>query len=109
MYQEFLAQMGVGRYSYAFAIAYYFAIFAMLGVNNYGNRTIATVSGDKEKQSKTFWSIYLFQLFFAVISIVAYILYIIFYVMINCWDGLCWHMYFLQLLILTGFFWNGRI
>ena len=73
-----LGSDGVGRYSYAFAIAYYFAIFAMLGVNNYGNRTIATVSGDKEKQSKTFWSIYLFQLFFAVISIVAYILYIIF-------------------------------
>ncbi|HFD0831975.1 TPA: oligosaccharide flippase family protein, partial [Enterococcus faecium] len=73
-----LGSDGVGRYSYTFAIAYYFAIFAMLGVNNYGNRTIATVSGDKEKQSKTFWSIYLFQLFFAVISVVAYILYIIF-------------------------------
>ena len=73
-----LGSDGVGRYSYAYAIAYYFVIFAMLGVNNYGNRTIAAVSSDKEKRSILFWSIYWFQLFVAVISVVVYILYVIF-------------------------------
>lgn len=69
---------GIGRYSYAYAIAYYFVMFAMLGVNNYGNRTVAEVSGNKEKRSYVFWSIYFFQLYVSVISIAVYILYIIF-------------------------------
>ena len=53
----------VGVYSYAYSIAYYFGMFILLGTNNYGNRTIASVRDDKKILSKTFWSIYAMQLF----------------------------------------------
>ena len=43
---------GIGTYSYTYSIAYYFMIFGMLGLNNYGNRTIAKVRDDKDKLSK---------------------------------------------------------
>lgn len=65
----------VGEYSYAYAIAYYFVMVTMLGLNNYGNRTIAAVRDDKEKLSKEFCSIYVMQFFFGCISLVAYVFY----------------------------------
>lgn len=73
-----LGSDGVGRYSYAYSIAYYFVMFAMLGVNNYGNRTIAATSDDEEQRSKTFWEIYCFQIATSVIVISLYVIYILF-------------------------------
>ena len=49
---------GIGTYSYTYSIAYYFMMFAMLGLNNYGNRSIAKVRDNKEKLSRTFKEIY---------------------------------------------------
>lgn len=72
-----LGSNGIGRYSYAYAIACYFVMFAMLGVNNYGNRTIATVNEDKAKMSKYFWSIYAFQLIISIFVIIFYIMYVV--------------------------------
>ena len=56
-----LGAKGLGEYSFAYSVAYYFTIFIKLGLNNYGNRTIAYVRDDKEKLSRTFWEIYIFQ------------------------------------------------
>lgn len=53
---------GIGQYSYSYAIAYYFVLFSMLGVNNYGNRSIAKVRDKKEELSRTFLCIYTIQL-----------------------------------------------
>lgn len=64
---------GVGIQSYTYSIANYFVLFAMLGVNNHGNRSIAMVRDDKEKLSKTFWSIYSLQAIMAIVMIVIYI------------------------------------
>lgn len=74
-----LGAEGIGIYSYTYSIAYYFMIIAMLGLNNYGNRTIAKVRDDKEKLSKEFWSIYFFQLITSSIMIIAYIIYVSFF------------------------------
>ena len=52
---------GIGVYSYTYSIAYYFMLLTLLGVNNYGNRSIAKVCENKHNLSKTFWSIYFFQ------------------------------------------------
>ena len=52
---------GIGTYSYTYSVVYYFMIIAMLGLNNYGNRTIAMIRDDKEKLSKTFKEIRLLQ------------------------------------------------
>lgn len=63
---------GVGIYSYTYSIVYYFMLLTLLGVNNYGNRSIAKARDDKEKLSKTFWSIYLLQLFMGIIMLIGY-------------------------------------
>jgi len=68
---------GVGTYSYTYSIVYYFMLLTLLGVNNYGNRSIAKVRDDKEKLSKTFWSIYLFQLMMGFLMLILYIGYIV--------------------------------
>mgnify|MGYP001852587797 CR=1 FL=1 len=65
----------VGEYSYSYAIAYYFVMITMLGLNNYGNRSIAVVRDDKDELSKTFCSIYWMQLSTGIISLAAYIIY----------------------------------
>ena len=64
--------VGVGTYSYTYSIVYYFMLLTLLGVNNYGNRSIAKVRDDKEQLSKTFWSIYTFQLIMGIIMLITY-------------------------------------
>lgn len=69
---------GVGIQSYTYSIANYFVLFAMLGVNNHGNRSIAMVKNNKEKLQRTFVSIYSVQFIMSAIMIVLYSIYIIF-------------------------------
>ena len=66
---------GVGIYSYTYSIAYYFVLIAMLGINNYGNRTIAKNRQNKEQLSTTFWGIYSIQLIMSAIMIALYVFY----------------------------------
>lgn len=63
---------GVGIYSYTYSVVYYFMLFTLLGVNNYGNRTIAKVRDDKKNLSKTFWEIYSLQLIVGIIMLILY-------------------------------------
>ena len=69
----------IGIYSYAYSVAYYFGLFILLGLNNYGNRTIAGVREDKEQLSKAFWSIYAMQIMMTIIIIIVYIGYVLFF------------------------------
>ena len=64
-----LGAYNLGVYGYTYSIADYFILFAMLGVKNYGNRQIAMVRDDKEKLSRTFWSIYCFQFFTSILML----------------------------------------
>ncbi|RKM53805.1 flippase [Butyrivibrio sp. X503] len=66
---------GLGEYAYAYSVAFYFTIFIKLGLNNYGNRTIAYVKDDKKELSKTFWEIYSFQFILGVILFSVYAIY----------------------------------
>ena len=70
---------GVGIQSYTYSIANYFVLFAMLGVNNHGNRSIAMVRNDQEKLNRTFTSIYLIQAIMSILMIIPYIIYIVFF------------------------------
>jgi O-antigen/teichoic acid export membrane protein len=67
---------GLGIYSYTNSIANYFVLFAMLGLNNYGNRSIAKVRADKKELSHTFWSIYITQFVAAISVVLLYVLYL---------------------------------
>ena len=64
-----LGPEGIGTYSYSFSIATYFALICLLGVSEYGNRSIARVRDNKEKLNKTFWGIYLMQVITSLIAI----------------------------------------
>lgn len=70
--------LGVDSKTHAFAN--YFYLFAMLGVNNYGNRAIARVRDSRETRSRTFWEIYSFQL---MVSLFVSALYLIFALVYN--------------------------
>lgn len=67
-----LGEEMLGTFSYTYSVACYFALFAVLGVNNYGNREIARARDSKEKVSKTFWGIFLMQFFLGIIVCIAY-------------------------------------
>ncbi len=62
----------LGIYSDTNAFATYFVIFALLGVNDYGNRSVAQVRDDREKLSDTFWQIYYLQFFLTIILSAVY-------------------------------------
>lgn len=64
-----------GMYSYYFSIANYFYLFAMLGINNYGNRSIAYIRNDMNELCNTFSEIYSVQFFSSVILLMAYFIY----------------------------------
>ena len=55
----------VGVYSYSSTMASYFSVFMLLGVANYGSRTIAISQKDRTKK---FWEIYFFQFFMSVVG-----------------------------------------
>lgn len=71
-----LGSTGIGIYSYTYSIVYYFMMFAMLGLNNYGNRSIAKVRDNKEKLSRTFKEIYRMQIITSITMIILYFLYL---------------------------------
>lgn len=78
-----LGAHNVGVYSYTQAFANYFYLFAMLGVMNYGNRTIAAVRDDLEELKRNFWEIFSFQFFAGILVSIAYIFYCIYFVAEN--------------------------
>ena len=67
-----LGTAGVGTYAYTYTVANYFVLLSMLGVKNYGNRSIAAVRDNKELLGKTFWQIYGLQFLCSIISLIAY-------------------------------------
>ena len=68
---------GIGTYSFTYSIVYYFMLLAVLGVNVYGNRSIAKVRDDKELLSKTFWSIYIVQFVMGIVMAAIYVGYLL--------------------------------
>lgn len=87
-----------GIFSYTQSIVNYFTLFAMLGVENYGTRTIANCGDDKEKRSKAFWNIYFLQMCCTLLSIGIYV----FYLTKICSQNV--YIAFLQIFYLLGSF-----
>lgn len=70
---------GVGTYSFAYSVALYFTYFTLLGLNNYGNRTIASVQSNVEKRSRAFTEMYAMQILTFILSAIVYVLYVLFF------------------------------
>lgn len=69
-----LGAKNLGISSYTYSIVYYFMLATLLGINNYGSRTIAraSVSKKKDELSKQFCSIYYLQLILGIIMLITY-------------------------------------
>ena len=61
---------GVGLYSKAWSISYIFCLIGMLGLNDYGVRTIAQVRDDRKELDRTFSEIWQMQLLVAGITLI---------------------------------------
>lgn len=71
-----LGPSGTGTYSYTQSYANYFFLFAMLGVNNYGNRRIAQYRDNRKDLSDNFWQIYYIQFFDTLIILPLYVAFV---------------------------------
>lgn len=69
-----LGSTGIGQNSYTYAIANTFALVGMLGITNYGNRTIASVQDSLEKRSNIFWNIFTIQISVSIFVFLIYLL-----------------------------------
>lgn len=72
-----LGAMDLGMFSYSNSVVTYFTLFAMLGVVNYGTRTISQTEKNREALSRSFWSIYLLQALTSGIALLGYLVYIL--------------------------------
>ena len=68
---------GLGVYSYSYSITQYFVLFTMLGVNNYGNRSIAQSRDNIEKMQKMFWGIYYLQIFLGIFMSILFFIFVV--------------------------------
>ena len=67
----------IGVYTYTYTIANYFMLAAMLGVKNYGNRSIAAVRDHPDQLRKVFWEIYGLQFLCSSLALAAYLGFIV--------------------------------
>lgn len=73
-----LGAEGLGIYSYSYSIAYYFVLASMLGILNYGNRTISQCRDNQDELNEKFSSIVTLHIFISLLCVVLYLLYIFF-------------------------------
>ena len=71
-----LGAENIGIASWTNSIVFYFGMFIVLGVENYGNREIAYVRASRVERSKKFWSIFACQLINFVVVLLIYFFYV---------------------------------
>lgn len=98
---------GLGVYSYSYTMVSYFVLFALLGVNFYGNRSIAKVRDDKNERNVIFSEIYSMQLVLSLIMTILYIFYIIIFVKENVQIAVIMILFVLSPAISVNWFFNG--
>lgn len=72
-----MGSTALGTYTYTYSIAYYFVVFAMLGINKHGQRIIAQRRNDFQKLRTTFWSLYFIHSVASIFSLLLYFLFVI--------------------------------
>lgn len=65
---------GIGEYSYAFSIAYYFVLIISFGFTDYGTQEISKRRNDKSDYSSAFWSIFASRILLMLFSSVIFVL-----------------------------------
>lgn len=78
-----LGSTGLGNYTYANSIAYYFVLFANLGIAKFGQRTIAACKKNEIELRKKFWSLFYSHMIFSLLSLLLYLFFCCFCVSDN--------------------------
>lgn len=73
-----LGSEGVGINAFTNSIIQYFILFGSIGINLYGNRTVAYNRDSKEKLSKIFWEIALVRILFISLSYGVFLVFLFF-------------------------------
>ncbi|KAF1297262.1 hypothetical protein BAU15_06865 [Enterococcus sp. JM4C] len=73
-----IGAQGVGINAYTNSIIQYFILFGSIGVNLYGNRSIAYVRDNKKEMSKVFWEITILKLITVTIAYLAFLIFLFF-------------------------------
>ncbi len=68
---------GIGSYAVSYAIAQYFCLFGLLGLNTYGTRQIAYCRDNERECRKTFWNLNYMRAITMGIALAIYIIYIV--------------------------------
>ena len=71
---------GIGKYAVSYAIAQYFTLVGLLGINTYGVRQIAYYRDDKKNLYKIFWNLNYMRFITMGVSIFLFVIYIVFFV-----------------------------
>ncbi len=71
-----LGSEGVGINAYTNSIIQYFILFGSIGINLYGNRTIAYNRDNRKKMSQLFWEIAILRMICIAISYIAFLIFI---------------------------------
>lgn len=69
-----LGATAIGKYSYAYSIAYYFVLVAGLGISTHGTRQIACTKNNQNKFENTFSNLFWLHLATSSITTIAYII-----------------------------------
>lgn len=71
---------GIGSYAVSYAIAQYFCLFGILGLNTYGTRQIAYCRDNEAECRKTFWNLNYMRAITMGIALLLYVIYVLFFV-----------------------------
>lgn len=75
-----LQETALGTYTYINSTAYYFVIFAMLGISRHGQRIVSQNVNDELKLRKAFWSLFTLHAAISLLSVVLYFVFILIFV-----------------------------
>ncbi len=75
-----LQETSLGIYSYVNSIAYYFVVFANLGISRHGQRIIAQNRDNEIRLRKSFWSLFAIHTIISVLTTFVYIVFILVFV-----------------------------
>jgi len=62
----------IGLYSYAESMVSYFVLFAILGTNTFGQRSISYLQNNKVERSRAFWETFIFRIVMSTVALIAY-------------------------------------
>ena len=67
-----IGAVGIGIYSYTISISAIFILFGSLGISLYGQREIAYIQDQREKETRIFWEIFILRLTTTLIALLIY-------------------------------------